>query len=180
MPGVLEVGVVGVGVAGGWYAEILKRTPDACLAAALRSPGGDTDAVTRAWSVPCFNDLEAFLERGLEAVIIATPSGQHYVQAKAALEAGLHVLVEKPITLEVAEARDLIRLARARNLRLGVTFQRRADPLLQAVKRAVDAGALGKPTLLSVTMPYYRDQRYYDAANWRGTYTQDGGGVLMN
>lgn len=180
MPSALETGIIGVGVAGGWYAEILKRTPDARLAAALRSPGGDTNAVTRAWGVPCFDDLEAFLGCGLDAVIIATPSGQHYAQAKAALEAGLHVLVEKPITLEVAEARELTTLARAKNLRLGVTFQRRADPLFRAIKSALEAGALGIPTLLSITMPYYRGQDYYDAAAWRGTYAQDGGGVLMN
>jgi UDP-N-acetyl-2-amino-2-deoxyglucuronate dehydrogenase len=180
VPSVLEVGVIGVGVAGGWYADILKRTPDARLAAALRSPGSDTDAVTWAWGVPCFDDLEAFLASGLNAAIVATPSGQHYAQVKAALEAGLHVLVEKPITLEIAQARELTGLAREKNLRLGVTFQRRADPLFRAIKGALEAGALGTPSLLNVTMPYYRGQDYYDAAGWRGTYAQDGGGVLMN
>lgn len=180
MPGALEVGVIGVGVAGGWYADILKRAPDARLAAALRSPGGDTNAVTRAWGVPCFDDLEAFLGQGLGAVIVATPSGQHYAQVKAALEAGLHVLVEKPIALEIAQARELTELAREKNLRLGVTFQRRADPLFRAIKGTLEAGALGTPSLLSVTMPYYRGQDYYDAADWRGTHAQDGGGVLMN
>lgn len=176
----IDIGIVGVGVAGEWYADILKRTPDACLAAALRSPSGDTDAVTRDWKAPCFNSIERFLSHGLDAVIIATPSGQHYTQAKAALERDLHVLIEKPITLEIAQAKELVTLAKTRDLRLGVTFQRRADPLFQAVTGAVSAGAIGIPTLLSITMPYYRSQAYYDSAAWRGTIAQDGGGILMN
>lgn len=176
----LDVGVVGVGTAAGWYANILKRTPHARLAAALRGPGGDTDTVSRMWNVPCFNELDAFLGYGLDAVIIASPSGHHFKQAKAALEAGIHVLVEKPIALNLAEAQTLGECAKKNDLRLGVTFQRRADPLFRAVKNAIDAGGLGTPTLLGITMPYHRNQEYYDSANWRGTYAQDGGGVLMN
>lgn len=174
-------GIIGVGTAGGWYADIVKELPDANLVAALRSPGGDTAAVEQRWSVPCLDDLAAFLALpDLDAVCIATPSGQHYAQAKAALEAGKHVLIEKPVTLKLAHADELIALAKARNLRLGVTFQRRADPLFQAIKAAVDSEAFGRPVLLSIVMPYYRSQAYYDSAFWRGTPELDGGGVLMN
>ena len=176
----LKVGIIGVGTAGGWYAEIVRNLPNAELAAALRSPGGDTAAVQDAWGVPCFDTLSDFLDAGLDAVIVATPSGQHFEQAKAALGAGLHVLIEKPICLEVAEAQELVSLAAEKNLRLGVTFQRRADPLFIAVKEAVASGALGKPTLLTITMPYYRTAEYYASAAWRGTFSEDGGGVLMN
>lgn len=176
----LKVGVIGVGVAAGWYVDILKTTADARLAAVLRGPGKDTEAVSCAWQVPCFNDLEAFLAHGLDAIIVASPSGEHFMHARAALQAGIHVLVEKPITLQVAEARTLVQCARNNDLRLGVTFQRRVDPLFRQVKQAIDAGKLGTPTLLGITMPYLREQSYYDSASWRGTYALDGGGVLMN
>lgn len=176
----IKVGVIGVGTAGGWYAEIVRNLPDAVLSATLRSPGGDTAAVQDAWGVLCFDALSTFLDSGLDAVIIATPSGQHFAQAEAALGAGLHVLIEKPICLEVDEAQRLITLAAEKNLRLGVTFQRRADPHFIAVKEAVASGALGKPTLLSITMPYFRTAEYYASAAWRGTFAEDGGGVLMN
>lgn len=176
----IKVGIMGVGIAGGWYAEIVRNLPDAVLAATLRSPGSDTVAVQDAWGVPCFDALDTFLTSTLDVVIIATPSGRHFEQARAALEAGLHVLVEKPLCLEVSEAQQLITLAAEKNLRLGVTFQRRADPLFIAVKEAVISGALGKPTLLSITMPYYRTADYYASAAWRGTFSEDGGGVLMN
>ncbi len=176
----IKVGVIGVGTAGGWYAEIVRNLPNTELAAALRSPGGDTVAIQDAWGVPCFEALSDFLDLGLDAVIVATPSGQHFAQAKAALRAGLHVLIEKPLCLEVGEAQKLITLASKENLRLGVTFQRRADPLFLAVKAAVAGGALGKPVLLNITMPYYRTADYYASAAWRGTFSEDGGGVLMN
>lgn len=169
-----------MGVAGGWYADLLNRTSGARLAAALRSPGGDTSAIAQAWGTLCFDDIETFLGHGLEAVIVATPSGQHYAQAKAALNQNLHVLIEKPITLEVDHAEELVALAKARNLRLGVTFQRRIDPLFRAVRGAILEGAIGTPVLLSITMPYYRSQAYYDSATWRGTPDLDGGGVLIN
>lgn len=176
----IKVGVVGVGTAGAWYADILKKPGEADLAAALRSPGGDTAAVEAAWGVPAFDAMEAFLDAGLDAAIIATPSGQHFSQARALMEAGIHVLVEKPICLEVAEAEELIALAKRHDVRLGVTFQRRADPRYRAIKEAISSGALGEPTLLSITMPYFRTPAYYDSAPWRGTYALDGGGVLMN
>ena len=150
------------------------------MSAALRSPGGDTAAVQNAWGVPCSDALSDFLDLGLDAVIVTSPSGQHFAQAGAALGAGLHVLIEKPICLEVNEAQELVTLAAEKNLRLGVTFQRRADPLFRGVKEAVASGALGKPTLLSITMPYYRTAEYYASAAWRGTFAEDGGGVLMN
>lgn len=107
----IRVGVIGVGTAGGWYAEILQNLPDAVLSAALRSPGGDTAVVQDTWGVPCFDALSGFLDSGLDAAIMATPSGQHFKQAKAALEAGLHVLIEKPICLNVGEAQRLVTLA---------------------------------------------------------------------
>jgi UDP-N-acetyl-2-amino-2-deoxyglucuronate dehydrogenase len=176
----MRVAIAGVGVAGGWYAGIVQGLKGAELVAALRSKGGDTGAMEREWGVPCFTDWEDLLQQKPEALIVATPSGLHYAQTTQALESGLHVLVDKPLTLRVGEARELVALARGRNLRLGVVFQRRTDPVYKAVKKALHIGALGQPVLLSITMPYYRSPEYYASAAWRGTWSMDGGGILMN
>ncbi len=177
----LGFAVIGVGTAGTWYADIIKEQKDAVLRAALRSPGSDTASIERAWGVPCFDDTEMFLAQdGLDAVCIATPSGQHFAQAKSALVAGKHVLIEKPITLNVAESKELYDLAKSKNLRLGVTLQRRADPFFKAIKAVIDSGIMGQPVLLSITLPYFRNQAYYESAPWRGTLELDGGGILMN
>ncbi|MCA9839084.1 MAG: Gfo/Idh/MocA family oxidoreductase [Trueperaceae bacterium] len=177
----LGFGVIGVGTAGSWYATIVKEQSDARLLSALRSPGGDTASIEATWGVPCFDESEAFFrQEGLDAVCLATPSGQHFAQAKRALELGKHVLIEKPITLNIAEAKELYALAQANNLRLGVTLQRRADPFFRQIKSVIDSGRLGKPVLLNISMPYFRTQAYYESAAWRGTPELDGGGILMN
>ena len=176
----MRIAIAGVGVAGGWFSAIVREQPEAQLVGALRSAGGYTTEIEQAWGVPCFTDWNQLLSVQPEALIVASTSGMHFAQAKAALEQGLHVLVEKPMTLQVNEARQLVALARQKNLRLGVVYQRRSDPVYSAIKKAIDAGALGQPVLLSITMPYYRSADYYASAEWRGTWALDGGGVLMN
>lgn len=177
----LRIAIAGVGIAGGWYADILRQTEGATLVAALRGKEGDTASIAQAWDTHCFTDWELLKEQARpDALIVATPSGLHYAQAKAALQAGLHVLLEKPMALLVEEARELVQLAQHKNLRLGVVFQRRTDPVYKAVKQALDSGALGQPVLLSIVMPYYRSHAYYASAAWRGTWALDGGGIMMN
>jgi predicted dehydrogenase len=61
-----------------------------------------------------------------------------------------------------------------------VALQRRLDPVFRGVKAAIDAGGLGRLTLGTISVPYLRQQSYYDSAAWRGTWALDGGGALMN
>jgi predicted dehydrogenase len=90
------------------------------------------------------------------------------------------VLVEKPLALSLADADAMIAACDTAGVRLGVLLQRRAEPLFRQVHQAIRAGDLGEVTMASVCMPYHRPQAYYDQAAWRGTWEQDGGGVLMN
>ena len=132
------------------------------------------------FDVPCVS-LNSMLESDeIDVVCICTPSGQHAEQTLACLNAGKHVLVEKPMSLSIKDAKEMISTARNKNLHLAVALQRRADPLFKSVKQAIINGDLGELTLASIVMPYYRDQAYYDQAAWRGTWSLDGGGVLMN
>ena len=84
------------------------------------------------------------------------------------------------MALTLADADAMIDACDAAGVTLGVVLQRRAEPIFQRVKAAIDAGDLGELTLGVVTMPYSRDAAYYDQAEWRGTWALDGGGVLMN
>jgi UDP-N-acetyl-2-amino-2-deoxyglucuronate dehydrogenase len=133
------------------------------------------------FGLPCLTFEELLEHPEVEAICICTPSGQHAEQTIKAAKAGKHVLVEKPMALSLEEADAMIRACDAANVRLGVVLQRRTEPLFQSVKAALNAGDLGELTLAAVTMPYLRSQSYYDQADWRGTWAQDGGGgVLMN
>jgi len=114
----------------------------------------------------------------VDVVDIVTSSGSHFSIALEALEAGKHVLVEKPMAMTSGEADKLLALARSKGLTLGVVSQRRFEDQHQAVKKALDAGAIGKLLLAEVSCPYFRDQAYYDSADWRGKIATDGGAIM--
>ena len=126
-------------------------------------------------------DFTAFLaDPELEIVSICTPSGAHLDPALAALAAGKHVVVEKPLEVTVARIDRLIAAARAAGKTLASILNRRFTPAMDAFKAAADAGRFGQLTSASCYVKWFRNQAYYDSAPWRGTWALDGGGVLMN
>ncbi|UYO96569.1 Gfo/Idh/MocA family oxidoreductase [Microbacterium sp. M28] len=118
-----------------------------------------------------------------QLVVVATPSGLHVEQAVVALEAGAHVLIEKPLDVDLIRARrlaDAAAAAAARGQVCSVISQHRFDPSSQIVHSAIADGAFGRVTSGVATVPWWRSQDYYDSGDWRGTWALDGGGALMN
>jgi UDP-N-acetyl-2-amino-2-deoxyglucuronate dehydrogenase len=116
----------------------------------------------------------------IQVVSICVPSGLHAKLAVQAMEAGKHVLVEKPIDITV-EAAAKIEEARVRTgLKAGVIHQNRFNACMEPLREALDAGRLGRLILGTFAVKWFRDQKYYDAGGWRGTWEMDGGGSLMN
>jgi UDP-N-acetyl-2-amino-2-deoxyglucuronate dehydrogenase len=116
-------------------------------------------------------------------VVVATPSGLHVEQAVVALEAGAHVLIEKPLDVDLVRARrlaDAANAAAARGQVCSVISQHRFDPSSQIVHAAIVDGGFGRITSGLATVPWWRSQEYYDSGDWRGTWALDGGGALMN
>lgn len=114
-----------------------------------------------------------------DLLAITTPSGTHTALAQEALQAGCHLLVEKPITLSVAEAQALVDLATRNKRVLAVGHIYRYFPLMEQVRSLLANEELGPVLSGRVTVCWGHDQAYYDAASWRGSWAQDGG-VLMN
>jgi predicted dehydrogenase len=112
-------------------------------------------------------------------VIIGTPSGTHHDLAVAAMQAGKHVLVEKPLEISLSRIDHMLEIAEQTGMRLGSIFQSRMREGAQAAKQAVEAGRLGDLILANAFVPWSRDSAYY-RNNWRGTWAWDGGGALMN
>lgn len=125
--------------------------------------------------------LEAVLARDdVDLVHICTPSGMHAEHAVAAIAAGKHVIVEKPMDITPAACDRLIAAAEAAPTKTTCIFQNRFLFGTRAVKEAVDAGLLGKLVMGDAYIKWYRTQAYYDSGDWRGTWALDGGGCLMN
>jgi UDP-N-acetyl-2-amino-2-deoxyglucuronate dehydrogenase len=147
--------------------------------------GGRTPPRTQAFAdqygVAAYTDLHELLhDPAVDAIIICTPHPQHAAQAIAALEAGMHVLVEKPLATTVADCDRMIAAARANNVTLGVISQRRLYAPVRRMKNAIDAGKIGKPVLATVSVLGWRSAEYYAMDPWRGTWDGEGGGVLVN
>jgi UDP-N-acetyl-2-amino-2-deoxyglucuronate dehydrogenase len=175
----LGVVILGTGVVAEFHHQAIEANGARLVAVSHYNPNKFAEASTK-FSAPCLTFEEILEHPDVEAICICTPSGQHAEQTIKAAKAGKHVLVEKPMALSVKDADAMIEACNDNNVRLGVVLQRRTEPLFQTVKAAIDAGDLGELTLAAVTMPYLRSQNYYDQAAWRGTWAQDGGGVLMN
>lgn len=174
-------GIVGAGMVAQFHARAIAETPGARLAAVCRADATRAGEAAAELGVPCETSLQALLDRpDVDAVCLCTPSGLHPEQALAAARAGKHVLVEKPMALRLADADAMIAACREAGVRLGVAFQRRTDPEVRELHDAIRAGELGRLVLGTASVPYFRPQSYYESAAWRGTWSLDGGGALMN
>ncbi|HET7770187.1 MAG TPA: Gfo/Idh/MocA family oxidoreductase [Chloroflexota bacterium] len=117
----------------------------------------------------------------LDVVCIATPHYLHAPMTIAALQAGAHVLCEKPIAISVSEADQMIETAQRAGMRFAVGHQGRFSPSALAAKRLIgpeaETGELVRVAWLSGGI---RTQAYYDSGDWRGTWSEEGGGTLIN
>ena len=126
--------------------------------------------------IPAFSSTaEMYREAEIDAVDIATPSGDHYARVMEALGQGKHVVVEKPVALRPEHAEEMIGEAARRGLRLWVAHQNRYNRALSRARREIASGRLGKPVLGTVRVRWCRDQSYYDFDDWHGTWLMDGG-----
>lgn len=132
--------------------------------------------------VPAFaSGSELIASKTVDAVLIATPHYDHTTLGIEALEAGLHVLVEKPISVHVADCRRLIAAHRNPKQIFAAMFNQRTDPHYIRVRELIAAGELGRIQRVQWTITnWFRSQTYYSSGGWRATWSGEGGGVLLN
>ncbi|MER7004265.1 Gfo/Idh/MocA family oxidoreductase [Dactylosporangium sp. NPDC000555] len=182
----LNVAIVGSGIIGANHAEAIGRHPRLRVAALVdaRIEAAEGLAAKIDPRPACHLTLaEALRAQPIDLVAICTPSGLHVEAAEQTLRAGAHLLVEKPLDTSLAKAREFAKVAveaEGRGLVCAMVSQHRFDPAMVAVQAAVCDGRLGRITSAVVSMPWWRDQAYYDSADWRGTWAYDGGGALAN
>jgi predicted dehydrogenase len=181
MPLRIPTAVIGLGIMGSGHARMLreKKIPGLRLAAVCDANPAAGQAFPE---VPFFQDSKKLFAAGLaQAAIIATPHRFHIPAARAALRAGLHVLIEKPLAAEKGEAERLFRIPASRRQKLAVMFNQRTDPAHREIKRWVDSGKLGPIQRIQWTMTHwFRTEAYYRQGGWRATWAGEGGGVLLN
>ncbi len=176
----MKFGIIGPGQVARVHAAAIQAMAGGTLHSVCgRGAGGSTWA--EQYGAAYHTDLARFLaDDRLEIVTIATPSGAHFEVALAALEAGKHVVCEKPLEISTARIDRLAAAAAANGKVLAAILNRRFTPAMAVLKEACDAGRFGKIVSASAYVKWFRDQAYYDSAPWRGTLELDGGGALMN
>jgi predicted dehydrogenase len=182
MPASIGFAIVGSGHVSRYHhvaIETLAHRGARLVAVATRDPANDAPIRAR-YGVPGLPFVDICQHPEVDVIAICTPSGDHAAKALGAARAGKHLIVEKPMAVSVADAEKMVSVCKAEQRLLAVAFQRRTQPLFRRLKALVEDGALGRPLMASLVLPYQRSRDYFENAPWRGTWAQDGGGVLMN
>jgi predicted dehydrogenase len=180
----IRLGIIGMGNIGKFHADyLLNGKVSRCELTAVCSTSPDKLENYRAKGVKIFGDATQLIQsRAVDAVIVATPHFQHTTLGIAAFAAGLHLMVEKPISAHKADAERLISAHRKnKKLVFGGIFQLRVEPRYEKIRRLIQGGDLGQIVRVNwINTDWFRAEAYYTSSAWRATWKGEGGGVLLN
>lgn len=182
----VRLGVVGIGNMGSSHVDYLMKgqVPLATLTAIADSDPVRIQRVKdqHGDKIAYFDDALKLIHSGkCDAVIVATPHYDHPPLGIAALKAGLHYMSEKPAGVYTKQVKELNEVAKTSGKLFGVMFNQRTIPAHQKVKQLLASGEVGEIRRVNYTITnWLRSQIYYDSGGWRGTWSGEGGGVLMN
>ena len=177
-----KIALVGAGVIGAVHGQVISELADRVEVAAVVDTHPDRAerlAADRGGKV--FTSLtDALAAVDIDIVVVCTPTGRHGEVAIEALQAGKHVIIEKPAETTVAKTDQIIEAQRKAGRLVAVISQHRFDPSTEIALAAIEKGELGRLTTGIAAIDWWRGQSYYDSGDWRGTWELDGGGALMN
>ena len=177
----VRFGIVGLGNMGSVHARSLLggKIDRAVLSAVCDIDPDRLKPFTDLKSFASSDDLIASGE--VDAVLVATPHYDHTTIGAAALRAGLHTLVEKPVSVHKADAERLIAAYTNQKLVFSAMFNQRTDPHYIKVREMIRNGELGKVRRVNwIITNWFRPHAYYASGGWRATWGGEGGGVLLN
>lgn len=178
----INFALVGCGRIAKRHADLLGtgQIAGARLVAVCDADGTRADAFATRYGVKGYTRLSEMLQQpDIDVVSVLTPSGMHAEHAIQVSKSGRHVVVEKPMALNLEDADAMIAAAQRAGTRLFVVKQNRFNVPVVKAREALDSGRFGKLVLGTVRVRWCRDQAYYNQDAWRGTYAQDGG-VIAN
>jgi predicted dehydrogenase len=177
----IRTAVVGCGKVGHTHAQALQALPQAELVAVADADGARAANYAQQYGVAGFSDVAEMIDRaGVQAITVCTPHPTHADLIVTAAQAGVHVLVEKPLASNLADCDRAIAAARQAGVKLGGISQRRLYPPVARMAEAIRRGKIGLPVLGTLVVMGWRDEAYYRSDSWRGRWDAEGGGVLVN
>lgn len=177
----IRFAIIGSGAIAEKHAAAIAAVPGAELAAVWSRSKDRAAEFGSQYGADSVSDLgELAAREDIHAATIATPSGAHAMAVIPFLENGKAVLCEKPLEITLEKVDSILETARRTGAPLAAVLQLRLGAGAQALKQAVTRGRFGRLALCSAYLKWWRNQAYYDAVDWRGTWALDGGGALMN
>jgi UDP-N-acetyl-2-amino-2-deoxyglucuronate dehydrogenase len=177
----IKTGIVGCGKVAPIHAAALCNIPESIFTGVCSRTIEKAQGFARQYGVQAFKDVKTMIEKGgVEAIIIGSPHPEHAGAAILAAQAGVHVLIEKPLASSLQDCDAMLKAKDQAGIKLGMISQRRLYAPVQRVKNAIESGKIGRPIIGTVTMLGWRDQAYYNSDPWRGSWKKEGGGVLVN
>lgn len=173
--------VIGAGKVGHFHARALSRLPNSEFVAVYNHNLEKARRFGADYDVAAFDSIDEMLAKTKpEVAFICTPHPVHADSAVRLAEQGLHLAVEKPLASSLEDCDRMIAAVNRAGVQGTTISQRRYFEPCRRIKAAINAGKLGKPILGTVNMLGWRDMDYYNSDPWRGTWSGEGGGVLVN
>ncbi|CAM4510384.1 Gfo/Idh/MocA family protein [Paenibacillus typhae] len=177
----LGAAIIGCGAIAPLHVNAIASVEGARLVAAADSNARQAAAFGAVYGCETVPDYHELLERtDIDVVHLCTP---HYLHAQMAIDflnAGKHVLTEKPLAADVPSARRIIETADCSKGQLGIVFQNRYNEPSQRIRQVIDSGQLGRLVCMKGVVTWHRSEQYYSESGWRGKWATEGGGVLIN
>jgi predicted dehydrogenase len=175
----VHFGLIGCGIISPQHFESIGALDGAKLAAVCDNKPQRAEQAGSKYGVPCHLDYRELLQiPEIDVVSICTPHGLHVPMGIDALNAGKHIIMEKPIGIAVAEVDRLIAAARQNERKIFPVLQVRHNPTIRMLKELIDGHKLGKLHHAALVMRWFRPQSYYDKSDWHGRKASEGGFLL--
>ncbi|MBQ1553609.1 MAG: Gfo/Idh/MocA family oxidoreductase [Clostridia bacterium] len=177
----IRFGILGCGLAGGFHAAAIRAVEGAELRAVCDVTPESARAFAAKYRCGAYGDIEAFAnDEDIDAVCVCTPSGYHAENAVFLLERNKHLIIEKPLAVDLRQAQSIVDAAKKSGRTVASVAQLRCCKDVRRLKDILASGVIGRPVSAQLSMIYHRDEAYYKDSGWHGTLALDGGGALIN
>ena len=176
----MKCAMIGLGMVSGTYAQAILNSADISLDLVYARNSDSGDVFVQKWpdlGVRAASDVDEIITSDVDFVIVTTPPNARLEIVERLAHAGKPILMEKPVERNLQNACDLVDICTQHDVRLGIMLQHRVRSVVDQLRRLLDD--LGDIHVVEVSVPWWRDQTYYDAPG-RGTYARDGGGVMIS
>ena len=177
----LRIGIVGCGNIFTMHATSAHHLENSQIVGVCDIKKGRADKAAKKYNCKAYYDYKDLISKeNIDVVHICVPHYLHPVISKYAIEAGVNVLCEKPMSIKYEDALENVVLAEKNRVKYGIIFQCRYNDSSKLVKEKIEDGTLGKIISARVVLTWCKPDEYYSLSDWKGTWDKEGGGVLID